>query len=284
MGVAPKKRKYKTLLGVSMVKKLIKKNPKLYRLLCDLYAKTSFLKNYLKSDKNELKRLKNRYQGKRCFIIGSGPSLTISDLNQLKGEYTFASNKIFTVFDKTEWRPTFYVVSDNDITPEMYEQSAKFDAQTQIKFFPANFRDGCKGDNLNAFFYNYVGCDTTGKTPPAFSDNIAKSVMEGYSVAYVAIQIAVYMGFTEIYLLGLDFSWPVYKDCAGNIFENGQAKHRFYEDNHEFDEISIPNVELMENAYKQARKYCETHGITICNVTRGGKLEVFHRVNLDNLT
>lgn len=265
------------------MKELLKKNKTIYNTLCGTYAKIQQIKNSLNADGVQLRHFKNIHKGERCFIIGSGPSLTVSDLDQLEGEYTFASNKIFTVFDKTAWRPTFYVVSDNDVTPEMYGHSAKFDSKTQAKFFPANFRAGCSGENSNAFFYNYVGCDTTGKIPPAFSDNMTKYLVEGFSVAYVAMQIAVYMGFTKIYLLGVDFSWPVYKDCAGNIYENGQAKHRFYEDNHESDEISIPNVELMENAYKQARKYCENHGVVICNATRGGRLEVFPRVSFDDL-
>ena len=184
------------------MRNILKKNAAVYRLSCEMFAKLQQYKNGLRANKRSIKKLKGKFQGKRCFIIGSGPSLTVSDLEQLKGDYTFASNKIFTVFDKTAWRPTFYVVSDNDITPEMYGHSAKFDSQTQAKFFPANFRDGCSGENLNALFYNYVGCDTTGKIPPAFSDNMAKYLVEGFSVAYVAMQMAVYMGFTEIYLLG----------------------------------------------------------------------------------
>lgn len=262
---------------------IIKRTDVVYRLACKMFAKFQQYKNGLQADKTSLRKFKNSHKGNRCFIIGSGPSLSVSDLDLLKDEYTFASNKIFTVFHKTAWRPTFYVVSDNDITPEMYEYSIKFDSQTKAKFFPANFRDGCSGENPDAFFYNYVGCDTTGKIPPVFSDDIARYVAEGFSVAYVAMQIAVYMGFTEIYLLGLDFSWPIYKDCAGNIYENGQAKHRFYEDNHEDDEISIPNVELMEKAYKQAERYCDEYGIGIYNATRGGKLEIFKRVNFDEL-
>ena len=265
------------------MRNLLKKNAAVYRLFCRMFVGFQRYKNGLRADKRAIKKFQGKFQGKRCFIIGSAPSLSLSDLEQLKDEYTFASNKIFTVFDQTAWRPTFYVVSDSDITPEMYKHSAKFDSQIQAKFFPVNFKDGCDGENPNALFYNYIGCDTTGRIPPAFSDDMTKYLVEGYSVAYVAMQIAVYLGFTEIYLLGLDFSWPIYKDCAGNIYENGQAKHRFYEDNHEADEISIPNVELMESAYKQARRYGEIHNIKICNATRGGKLEVFERVNFDDL-
>jgi hypothetical protein len=265
------------------MKEKIKNNKELYDFLCRQYANVLILKNGLKADNHALRRFKGIHQGKRCFIIGNGPSLTLEDLSKLKGEYTFASNKIYSVFTQTKWRPTYYVVSDNDITPDMYLQSSNFDSGIKAKFFPSNFRDGCVGKNKNAFFYNYVGCDTTGKIVPKFSDDLSRYLVEGYSVAYVTMQIAVYMGFTEIYLLGLDFSWPVYKDCAGNIYENGQAKHRFYEDNHEADEISIPNVELMENAYRQARKYCEEHDVKIRNVTRGGRLEVFKRASFDDL-
>lgn len=265
------------------MKALLKKNKALYDLLCRIYADFQIYKNGKRADKRELKKFKGIHQGERCFIIGNGPSLTLEDLAKLEDEYSFASNKIYSVFDQINWRPTYFVVSDNDITPDMYAKSAEFDEDVKAKFFPANFRNGCSGDNPNAYFYNYVGCDTTGKIMPEFCDDMTKYLSEGFSVAYVAMQIAVYMGFTEIYLLGIDFSWSVYKDCAGNIYENGTAKHRFYEENHEEDEISIPNVELMENAYKQALKYCESHGIKIYNATKGGKLEIFQRVEFDSL-
>lgn len=264
------------------MKKLIKKNKKLYFILCRLYAKLQVYRNGLKADKKALKKFKGIHSGERCFIIGNGPSLTSEDLDRLQNEYSFASNKIYNVFGQTKWRPTYYVVSDNDITPQMYAYSCNFDDGVKAKFFPANFRKGCVGKNKNAYFYNYVGCDTTGKTMPEFVPDMQKYLAEGYSVAYVAIQIAVYMGFTEIYLLGIDFSWPRHKDCQGNIYENGMVKHRFYEDNTQ-DEIGIPNVELMENAYRQALLYCQKHGVKIYNATRGGKLEIFPRIDFDDI-
>ena len=36
-------------------------------------------------------------------------------------------------------------------------------------------------------------------------------------------------------------------------------------------------------AYQKAKQYAETHGIKIYNATRGGKLEVFERVDFDSL-
>ena len=36
-------------------------------------------------------------------------------------------------------------------------------------------------------------------------------------------------------------------------------------------------------AYQAAREYADRHGIKIYNATRGGKLEVFERVDFDSL-
>jgi len=36
-------------------------------------------------------------------------------------------------------------------------------------------------------------------------------------------------------------------------------------------------------AFEKAKEYADGHGIKIYNATRGGKLEVFERVNFDDL-
>ena len=51
-----------------------------------------------------LTNLQNIHKGKRAFILGNGPSLSIADLNKLKNEITFASNKIYLAFEKTDIR------------------------------------------------------------------------------------------------------------------------------------------------------------------------------------
>lgn len=70
--------------------------------------------NRFKSGRVAIQKYKNFYDGQRCFIIGNGPSLTISDLEKLKacGEVSIASNSIYNLFSKTEWRPTIYTVHD----------------------------------------------------------------------------------------------------------------------------------------------------------------------------
>lgn len=56
--------------------------------------------------------MKDSHKGERCFLIGNGPSLTGEDLHLLKDEYTFGTNMVYKIFDKTDWRPSFHCVSD----------------------------------------------------------------------------------------------------------------------------------------------------------------------------
>lgn len=67
-------------------------------------------KKYANSDDSKyLKSLYRTKQGKRCFIIGNGPSLTAQDLDKLKNEDSFAFNRIFYIFNQTDLRPTYYM-------------------------------------------------------------------------------------------------------------------------------------------------------------------------------
>ena len=59
-------------------------------------------------------QFKDKYRERRCFFIGNGPSLNVEDLSILEknNELTFAFNRIYNIFDKTTWRPTFYISQD----------------------------------------------------------------------------------------------------------------------------------------------------------------------------
>lgn len=62
--------------------------------------------------------LKDIHRGNRAVVIGNGPSLKISDLDRLKDEITFASNRIYLAFEDTEWRPTYYTMCDAVVARE----------------------------------------------------------------------------------------------------------------------------------------------------------------------
>ena len=227
-----------------------------------------------------LASLKGKYAGQRCFIIGNGPSLRAADLDKLKNEYTFAFNRIYYIFDQTDWRPTFYCTQDNKIAT-----SSAADIMANIKtpylFAPINLK-WYEGAELESDYF--FRARFAGEEVPEFSEDIADFIGAGNTVAYTAIQLAAYMGFTEIYLLGVDHSFQTYQDKDGNIITDPNAKDYFSDKyNQDKDQLFIPKLDVSTLSYMAARTYAEQHPLTIYNATRGGKLEVFPRVDFDEL-
>jgi len=243
----------------------------------------------------KVQKFHNMYQGERCFVIGNGPSLTIKDLEKLKDEVTFASNSIYALYDRTEWRPTFYCSVD----PVFYEQVLKEKemilyllSECQAAFTTANgntrmFRDDAE---LERMFYIRARWSTDDKSGlPLFSNDCSKCYYASGTVAYLMLQLAVYMGFREIYLLGIDmsYSYKFYPDGtvdASDSYAEGlkqEQKSRNYETGKIF--MITNETETHKKGYLAAYQYAKTNGIKIYNATRGGCLEVFERVDFDKL-
>jgi hypothetical protein len=115
---------------------------------------------------------------------------------------------------------------------------------------------------------------------PLFSDDIALSYDCG-SVSYIMLQLAFNMGFKEIYLLGMDNNFPLLITHDGTLVQDKSAVHHFY-DNTNPTQVCYTK-DLFEAGYIYAREFCRNKGVTICNATRGGKLDVFERVDFDSL-
>ena len=106
-----------------------------------LYSIKQYFQNKAVCD--ELKKYKNIHQGQRCFIIGTGPSLTTDDLELLKDEITFGSNRIFEIYSRTDWRPTYYMNQDFQLIEKYADEIEKLDAMGI--FLPVEFRERFAG-------------------------------------------------------------------------------------------------------------------------------------------
>lgn len=227
-----------------------------------------------------LKSIQGKYRGKRCFIIGNGPSLRAEDLEKLKNEYTFAFNRIYYIFDQTSWRPTFYCTQDVKIA-RASSKEIKGTIHTPYLFAPINLKWYEDVDIDSEYFFSPR---QAGECVPEFSEDIPHYVGVGNTVAYTAIQLAVYMGFSEIYLLGVDHSFQTYQDKNGNVIVDSNAKDYFCDQyNQDNNQLFIPKLDISTLSYIAAQKYAENHPVAIYNATRGGKLEVFPRVDFDSL-
>lgn len=214
---------------------------------------------------------KGIHNGERCFIIATGPSLTMEDIEALRGEYTIAMNSICNLYDRTSWRPTYYAIQDGCVFEKLEDTirqhdeypvfisdniKRKFERKPEWIEFPTDTMYHSREILLKKYFAK-------------FSDDAFDIVYDGYSIAYSCLELAVYMGFKEIYLLGCDCTYLGEKE---HFIDSGvEDRNRKY---------ATPKLIV---GYEEAKRYADSHDIKIYNATRGGVLEVFERVNLDDV-
>ena len=228
-----------------------------------------------------LGQFKQKHKNERCFIIANGASLTANDLDMLKNEVTFAVNKIFLIFDKTNWRPTYYICQEDRLFESIQD---KLNNMIHCdKFYSLDTVLGL--DDFSGKDFYYYKLDATHRwrpnQKPEFSEEIAL-IKLGESVTYTCIQFAAYMGFSEIYLLGADNTMTPAVKINGEIVHN-EYEWKHFVPNYEPTDVYMPQIDVINAAYETAREYADAHGIKIYNATRGGKLEAFERVNFDEL-
>lgn len=229
----------------------------------------------------KLKKFKNIHKGETCFIIGNGPSLSPKDLEIINKNniVTFGFNRIYLVFDKTDWRPTYYISQDEKMLGNCAENIDKMDLP--YKFIPLFHKYYYNIEIKNAYYINLVSSNTD---YPLFSDDISRYFGYSTTVAYSAAQFAAYMGFTKIYLLGIDHNFSTYQNDKGEIITDESVKD-YFSDEYFKDkaQLYIPNLDASTRAFLSMKKYCDNNNIEVYNATRGGKLEVFQRVDFDSL-
>lgn len=236
-----------------------------------------YRKQYKKNNYKEIfAKLKDSRKGERCFIIGNGPSLKSDDLDKLVSEDCFGTNEIHKIFRQTRWRPKYYVIIDrySKSTPEQIkalECETVFLSDYYCRFNKV-LRDKyiCLHQHFNWNENNYL-----------FSTDIKKCFVSSPTVSYAAMQIAAYLGYSEVYLLGFDHNYSFEFDSDGKVVNTGKSDTHFFKD--EVPEDIIADVLGMTRAYQSFKRYADDNGIKVRNATRGGKLDVFERVDFDSL-
>ena len=263
---------------------------------------------------SDLQKFKNIHNGNRCFIIGNGSSLKSTDLDKIKqnGEISFGSNGIYKIYDSTEWRPNYYFCQDTtalnslkslDIDNLSLENGAAFlgFVNMNISFNICKFLTNIKfPKKILPYRVNYLNLDVEknqcipyyefpNTAFPEFSFDISEFVYSGRTVTYSLIQFATYMGISELYLLGVDNDFLIPNNLSENSNNDRLADYQqlckhFTDDYYKHNqEVIIPPIKSINTAYEYAEKCSREHGFRIFNATRGGNLEIFERVNFDNL-
>lgn len=237
-----------------------------------------------------LNEFKNKHKGQRCFIIATGPSLTLDDVLKLKDEVTFTMNSGYKLIAKG-FNPSYYFITDGigygkikhdldnyDLPPVFYnEKDIKWENRHLAHPLPVKV-----SVVLSRWEWHHLPYFLNRKF---MSDDISKSVTMGDTVVTIILQACIYMGFDEIYLLGTDCSFHgkhkhsslMKYDDEDKIYKKAfNAKNKMQPSP---DELYLRYME----DYREIKKFADKKGVKIYNATRGGMLEIFPRVNLDDI-
>lgn len=212
----------------------------------------------------------------KAYVIGNGKSLTIQDLDLLQGRRSYACNRINLVYPMTAWRPSVYVhpeslAPDIDYIKENIDLGVECWIGEHYAKPPVGVMDIEERENVHFIkdcHHHLYRFDTI----ELDEWHLPQLCSFGGSVN-VMMQLAVMQGYDEIILLGCDLD---YKDKKQNHFhpdyEHGGEQPAFYASRNAF----FGHIQAL-NWIRRKKK-----NVTVYNATRGGLLEIWERVRLED--
>ena len=232
--------------------------------------------------------IKDIHKGERCFILGNGPSINdIPDYEKLSKEIVFSISSLY-LYDKYKiMKPQYHLttVMKNPMPTEVKKWLDKMGQSITAKkvFFHINqYEYIANSENFKKFDKYFISTASIERT-----FDISK-ITKGYRTnPLMALEVAMYMGFKEIYLIGIEHNSFVdkqYEYCFGrdvfkvddeNIKEGNTVARtmtelfiRHYETYSEFNDIA---------------QYANSNGIKIINLSSIGRLDMFEKKNMEDV-
>jgi hypothetical protein len=183
-------------------------------------------------------------------------------------------NRIFLLFPEIGFS-TSYFVSINDL---VIEQSANDIQNLSMPVFVSwRARRWLKPkENLYFLYTTYTG--------PGFGKDARKRLWEGATVTYVALQLAFYLGFQQVILIGVDHNFVTQGKPNTTVVSEGDDPNHFSPAYFgKGFRWQLPDLETSERAYRMAKTAYESAGRQVLDATVGGKLTVFPKVDYESL-
>lgn len=250
------------------------------------------------------KELKNKFKGKRCFIIGNGPTIENQNLLKLKNEKTFVVNTFWNYPQYKQINPKYYVLIDSEVFP-IKDKNGKFiqkrgsffieelkkhkkivESCSSKLFFHIKGREFIEENNLfsNNDIY-YLAFNGFFNDNLDFNLKIDKPIPNVKNVILASLIIAIHMGFEEIYLLGCEHDFlahPNHYEGFKHFYatrynqENPEDVANYALDIMPYEE-HIRHVGILFKNYRLVKaKITKTHPqVKIFNATPNSFLDVF---------
>lgn len=234
----------------------------------------AYLHPWRRESIQKLMALKDSHLGEQCVIIGNGPSLRDTDLSKLKNVFTFGMNRFYLAFPEMGFSTSCLLSVNNLVIEQCAEDFRSLSIPTFVAWRGRKWIS--PADNLHYLYTSYL--------LPRFNGNAAGRLWEGATVTFVAMQLAYYMGFKQVVLIGVDHSFTSKGTPNSTVVSTGDDPNHF---NPSYFgkgfRWQLPDLETSELAYCMARDAYAKDGREIVDATIGGKLTVFPKVNYDSI-
>lgn len=194
---------------------------------------------------DEIGDFKDLHQGRNVFILASGPSLAQTDLTPLGKRIAIGLNRSSLIFPETHYHCTM----DERLFREYEDVLRK---SRYLFTLP---------DRPFGISIPFLGSE-------GFSEDLAEGIYSGYTVAYFALQVAVYMGFKKVFYVGLDLK---HQPGQTHFFGNDSVSK-----NHETTEFP-KMTRMLEHA---AEKLADSD-VKVYNCSPDTTLDCFERVTFE---
>lgn len=239
-----------------------------HRLMWELPTRES------REARERLRAYKDRHRGERCFVVANGPSLRTMDLEPLKREFTIGMNRIYRLREINGFLPNYLVVIDIDSQIEqIYKELRDVETTLFVNWNARRYFEARRDLNFLKLTFR-----------PRFSTDLEKGIWGGHSVTYACIQLAYYLGFSEVILVGKDHNYHNAGVPGAVVRSTGEEQNHFIQGYYKKGMTwRIPDYKGEELAYRMAREAFERSGRRILDATIGGKLDVFPKVDFEGL-
>lgn len=216
-----------------------------------------------------LARLRDLHRGQRGVILCNGPSLNRMDLSCLGGEMVIGLNKIHLGLPRFGFWPRYLVV----VNPRVAEQAAAaIRTMVCLKFVGSRAAPHLPED---AFTHHVPSLGP----PTVFSQDLTQGFREGGTVTHAALQVAFWLGFAEVVIVGMDHRF-VYDGPpnAARRMEGPDPNH--FDPGYFAGQVwDNPDLALSEASYAAARRVYEGAGRRIVDATVDGACTVFDKAD-----
>jgi len=251
------------------------------------YLRTLLFCRHSQQEKKAIEAYQNKHQGQVGVIIANGPSLNSINFEHLKQFVTIGANRIYLLYDRCDFRPTYYCLEDHMVAEDNAAEISSL--ESSVMFIPKDL-SYCISGNRNILYTNLVRRYKGAKQISSFSTDFSEKAYWGGTVTYYALQLAYYLGFKKVYIVGLDHSYsrPDYAKGKNKITSQGADVNHF--DPRYFGKGKrwhAPDnlVDRMETSYRIAKKVFEESGRQIINATPNSKLgeDVFPKIDFGSI-